>query len=261
MLIDLGTNGEIVIGCREFMVCCSASAGPAFEGGGSSSGSWARPGAIESVWVDREVRWRTLGNAKPLGICGTGYIDLLNALLESRVIDKTGRFQPGSSPALRVEEAETTEYVLASGDLTATGIDIVLTQADIDNLIRAKAAIYAASRVLLHSLGMDWKDLDQIMLAGGFGEHLDVHNAIAIGLLPDIPEERIKFVGNTSLAGAVQVAVVAENYDKVKKMTSGMTYFELSTRPEFMEEFVSACFLPHTHMEEFPSVASPANNT
>ncbi len=257
MLIDLGTNGEIVIGSRDFMVCCSASAGPAFEGGGSSSGSWARPGAIESVWVDDEVRWRTLGGARPIGICGTGYIDLLAALMQTGVIDKTGRLQQGSSPALRTREDESTEYVLVTRDATATGLDIVLSQADIDNLIRAKGAIYAASRVLLNSLGMDWNDLDRIMLAGGFGERIEVPNAISIGLLPDVAADRIEFVGNTSLKGAVLVAAEVENYTKIKDITSGMTYLELSTRPEFMEEFVSACFLPHTNMEDFPSVASP----
>lgn len=254
MLIDLGTNGEIVIGSREFMVCCSASAGPAFEGGGSASGSRAKPGAIDTVSVDGELRWKTLGDAEPVGICGTGYIDLLAGLLLGGVIDKTGHFHPGSSASLRELEDGSVEYVLVEAHSTATGQDIVLTQADVDNLVRAKAAIYAASRVLLESLGMEWHDLEHIMLAGGFGERIEVKNAIAIGLLPDVPVEKIEFVGNTSLKGAVMAAIDARNYWKVREIAAGMTYFELSTHPDFMEEFVSASFLPHTDMEKFPSV-------
>jgi len=254
MLIDLGTNGEIVIGSREFMVCCSASAGPAFEGGGSTSGSRARPGAISTVWWDEQLRWKTMGGQKPVGICGTGYIDLIAALLRAGVIDKTGRFRPGSSDALRQREDESLEYVVAEAELTATGRDIVVTQADIDNLVRAKAAIYAAARVLLESLGMTWHDLERVMLAGGFGESLEVRNAIAIGLLPEVPLRKIEFVGNTSLKGAILAAIEADNYWKAREIAAGMTYFELSTHPAFMEEFVSASFLPHTNMEQFPSI-------
>jgi len=255
MLIDLGTNGEIVIGNREFMACCSASAGPAFEGGGSACGCRARPGAIDTVWLEDDVRWKTMGDEKPAGICGTGYIALLAALLQNGTIDKTGRFT-GSSPAQREADDGTLEYVLVEAAQTATGRDIVLTQPDIDNLVRAKAAIYAASRILLESLNMKWQDLERIMLAGGFGESIELRNAVAIGLLPDVPVERIEFVGNASLKGAILTAIDEENYRKARKIASGMTYFELSTHPDYMEEFVSASFLPHTHMEEFPSVSS-----
>ena len=253
MLIDLGTNGEIVIGNREFMACCSASAGPAFEGGGSTSGCRARPGAIDAVWLDKEVRWRTIGDQKPTGICGTGYIGLLASLLQDGTIDKTGRFT-GSSPAQREAEDGTLEYVLVQASQTATRRDIVLTQPDVENLVRAKAAIYAAGRILLDSLGMEWQDLEHIMLAGGFGERIEVKNAVTIGLLPDLPVDRIEFVGNTSLKGAVLTAVDEGNYPEVRQIASAMTYLELSTHPDYMEEFVSASFLPHTHMEEFPSV-------
>ena len=260
MLIDLGTNGEIVVGCRDFMACCSASAGPAFEGGSSASGCWAGPGAVHAVWADGDVAWQALGNVAPLGICGSGYIDLLATLAQIGVIDKTGRFREGSSPALRRGPDDGLEFVLVGGDSTATGYDILLSQGDIENLIRAKAAIYAAGRTLLANLGMDWSDLATIMLAGGFGESINIRNAIAIGLLPDVPEERIEFVGNTSLKGAVLAAVDAEKYQLSRDIMSGMTYLELSTRPEFMEEFVSASFLPHTDVEKFPSVTMPENN-
>ena len=252
-LIDLGTNGELVVGCSQFLVCCSASAGPAFEGSGSASGTRAMDGAIDSVWSQGGVRWKTLGGRPPLGICGTGYIDLLATLLRERVMDKTGRLLPGA-PGVREQDGEL-QHVLVPASEAETARDIVLTQADVANLVRAKGAIYAAGCVLLQSLGMKWGDLDRIMLAGGFGESLDKENAVAIGLLPDVPRERIEFVGNTSLQGAVMVAENAENYWKVADIAAKMTYFELSTHPAFMDQFVSACFLPHTNAEEFPSVA------
>jgi uncharacterized 2Fe-2S/4Fe-4S cluster protein (DUF4445 family) len=253
-LIDLGTNGEIVIGCQDFLVCCSASAGPAFEGAGSASGTRARDGAVESVWSDGEVCWRTIGDQPPLGICGSGYIDLLATLLRGGIVDKTGRFLAGA-PGVREEDGEL-EFLLVPSERTATGRDIVLTRADVGNLIRAKGAIYAAGCVLLKSLGMDWRDMDAIMLAGGFGESLHKDNAVAIGLLPDVPRERIEFVGNTSLQGAVMAAENAESYWKAGDIAAKMTYLELSTHPDFMDQFVSACFLPHTDAEKFPSVGA-----
>ncbi|MCK4284128.1 MAG: DUF4445 domain-containing protein [Candidatus Brocadiae bacterium] len=253
-LIDLGTNGEIAIGCEEFLVCCSASAGPAFEGGGSASGTRARPGAVESVWSEGTLRWRTVGDEPPVGICGTGYIDLLATLVRERIMDKTGRFVAGA-PGV-VQRDDEFLYVLAPAEQAAGGRDIILTQADVENLVRAKGAIYAAGSVLLESLGMDWGDLETIMLAGGFGDRLNKDNAVTIGLLPDVPRERIAFVGNTSLQGAVMVAQDAANYWKARDIAGKMTYFELSTHPDFMDRFVSACFLPHTDTEKFPSVSA-----
>lgn len=254
-LIDLGTNGEIVVGCREFMVCCSASAGPAFEGGASASGTRAREGAVDSVWADGRVRWKTIGDAPPVGICGTGYIDLLATAVRESIIDKTGSFVPDAD-GVREAENGSLEYVLVPVEKSATGEDIVLTKADVDNLVRAKGAIFAAGRILLGSLGMEWSDLETIMLAGGFGERLDRDNAVTIGLLPDVPRERIRFVGNSSLRGAVMAAQSAEHYHRAREIAGAMTYFELSTHPDFMDEFVSACFLPHTDAEEFPSVSA-----
>lgn len=252
-LIDLGTNGEIVIGCREFLACCSASAGPAFEGAGSASGTRARDGAIDNVWSEGAVRWRTIGDAEPIGICGTGYIGLLATLVREGVMDKTGRLVPGAH-GVREDDGEL-EYVLVPAD-RAGGRAVILTRPDVENLVRAKGALYAAGSVLLGNLGMAWTDLDRIMLAGGFGDSLDKESAVAIGLLPDVPRERIEFVGNTSLRGAVMAARNAADYRRTGEIADRMTYFELSTHPDFMEEFVSACFLPHTDAEKFPSVAS-----
>ncbi len=256
MLVDLGTNGEIVIGSSEFMMCCSASAGPAFEGEGSASGTRAMPGAIDGVWYEDGVRWRTIDGEPPLGICGSGYIDLLAVLLEQGVVDRTGRFQEGSSDRLHpAEGGARLEYLLVPGEEASGGKDIVLTQGDVENLVRAKGAIYAAATVLLESLELDWSAIENIMLAGGFGDKINVENAVRIGLLPDVERDRIEFVGNTSLEGAMMVASSEDSYAAVEAIARRMTYLELSTHPDYMDEFVAACFLPHTDAEKFPSVS------
>ena len=260
VLIDLGTNGEIVIGDREFMACCSASAGPAFEGEASASGTRARPGAIETVYFSNGLRWKTIEGQPPVGICGSGYIDLLAALLQQGLIDRTGKFQDGTCSCLRQAEHGTLECVVVEAEDAAGDEDIVLTQADVDNLVRAKGAIYAASSVLLRNLGMDWNDIDQIMLAGAFGDKINLENAVRIGLLPDVSRRRIKFVGNTSLKGAVKVALSEADCARVHDIARRMTYFELSTHPHYMEEFVAACFLPHTDTDRFPSVRQFVGN-
>ncbi len=254
VLMDLGTNGEVVVGNREFTVCCSASAGPAFEGEASASGTRARPGAIESLWFDRSIRWKTIGNATPRGICGSGYIDLLAVLFRQGVIDRTGRFRDGSSKRLRTGEHGLTECVIVGAEDAAGTEDIVFLQADIDNLVRAKGAIYAAATVLLESLGMDWPDVDRIMLAGAFGDKIDVENAVQIGLLPDVARDKIGFVGNTSLQGAVMAALNEDDYARVEAIARATTHFELSTHHDYMDAFIGACFLPHTDTEKFPSV-------
>jgi uncharacterized 2Fe-2S/4Fe-4S cluster protein (DUF4445 family) len=255
MLIDLGTNGEIVIGHREFMVCCSASAGPAFEGEASASGTRAMPGAIDGVWWEDGLRWSTMDDQEPVGICGSGYIDLLAVLAQHGILDKTGRFQEGASPCLRRDEKlGAMECVLVTAQDAVGREDILLTQGDIDNLIRGKAAIYAAANVLLESLGMKWSDLELVMLAGAFGDKIDKENAVRIGLLPDVPRERIKFVGNTSLQGTIKAALDEEVFTRAQDVARRMTYFELSTHPGYMEQFVAACFLPHTDLRKFPSV-------
>jgi len=255
MLVDLGTNGEIVIGSREFLICCSASAGTAFEGEASASGTRAMPGAIEAVSYRGRLQWETIDNRPPVGICGSGYIDLLAVLLLRGVVDRTGKFQDGSSSCLRKDGYGGHECVLVSAEDAVSRKDIVLTQGDVDNLVRAKGAIYAAASVLLENLGMDWPDLDQIMLAGAFGDKINIENAVRIGLLPDVPRRKIAFVGNTSLDGSVMAALDEKQYVRARRIARQMTYLELSTHPDYMNQFVAARFLPHTEAERFPSVA------
>ncbi len=258
MLIDIGTNGEIVIGNKDFLVCASASAGPSFEGAECRSGMRATRGAIDHISLldaDHVLNYSTIGSAPPAGICGTGYVDLLAEMLRTGLIDRTGRLNKEASPGrIRIGAHGEAEFVVVPASWTSTGSDLAISQGDIDNIRRAKGAIFAAASVLLDALDMTFKDVAEIMVAGAFGNFLNVGNAVFIGLLPDIPQDRLRFVGNTSIAGAKLAALSSDCYDELFQIASRMTYFELSTAPRFMDEFVAACFFPHTNVEMFPSV-------
>ncbi|MBI5118258.1 DUF4445 domain-containing protein [Candidatus Poribacteria bacterium] len=257
MLIDVGTNGEIVIGNNEWLVCCSASAGPAFEGGEVKFGMRATHGAIERVKVlegGELVETVVIANEKPRGICGSGLIDIISELRHVGVIDRTAKFaEPGYCSRLRRTD-DGIEFVLAYADDTAIGRDIVLTQPDIDNLIRSKAAVFAGASVLIKSVNLRFSDLERVYIAGGFGNYLDLHGAIAIGLLPDVPLEKVKFIGNSSLNGAKLAILSREASLELENIAQKMTYIDLSSNLKFMEEYSSAMFLPHTNLELFPSV-------
>ncbi len=259
MLIDVGTNGEIVIGQRDgdscWMVTCSASAGPAFEGSGVKCGMKASRGAIERVHIspDGTVLYKTVGNVKPKGICGSGLIDLVAGLVEAGFIDRSGRLLPEANH--RVRECDgLLEFVVVPAQRSATGSEIVITQADIENLLRAKAAIYAGALILIKSLELDFDDIDRVFLAGGFGNYLDREKAITIGLIPDLPLEKIRFVGNTSIIGAKMALLSREAWEKCEEIAQSATYYDLISFPHYYEEFLAAKFLPHTELERFPSV-------
>ena len=260
MLIDIGTNGEIVIGNRDFLMCASASAGPAFEGSESRDGMRATSGAIDHVSLlgpDRVLSYSTIGDDPAVGICGTGYVDLLAELLREGLIDKTGKLLgPGGSARIRINDEGVPEYVLVRAGDGGAPKDVVITQFDIENMLRAKAAVYSASLVLLNSLKLSYRDIETIYVAGAFGNYLNVENAVCIGLLPDESSEKIRFIGNTSITGAKLVALSREKYRQVQDIASRMTYFELSTDHTFMDEFVRACFFPHTDIEKFPNATA-----
>ncbi len=257
MLIDVGTNGEIVIGNNEWLMCCSASAGPAFEGGEVKFGMRATHGAIEKVKVlqgGEVVETVVIGHEKPRGICGSGLIDVISELRREGVVDRTAKFsQPGYCSRLRRTD-DVTEFVLAYAPETAIGRDIVITQPDIDNLVRSKAAVFAGTSVIIKSLDLEFDDMKHLFIAGGFGNYLDLPGAVAVGLLPDIPLEKIRFIGNSSLSGAKLAILSREAYDEVEKIAQKMTYIDLSSNRQFMDEYSSALFLPHTNLELFPSV-------
>ncbi|MDR7522273.1 MAG: ASKHA domain-containing protein [Armatimonadota bacterium] len=256
MLIDVGTNGETVIGNREFLVCCACSAGPAFEGGGITWGMRAAKGAIQRVEVTPEgtFRWTTIGGTRPRGICGSGLVDLLAELLRAGFMDRAGRLRP-DAPAVR-QGPDGLEVVVVPASESGAARDIVLTAADIENLLRAKAAVYAGASVLARRLGIEIQQIQRIYVAGGFGTFLDIRKAILIGLLPDVPPERVIFIGNGSVVGAKMALLSYEVWRRAAEVAQTMTYRELSTDAAFMEEYVSATFLPHTDCARFPRVCA-----
>lgn len=250
MLIDMGTNGETVFGNSEFLVCCSCSAGPAFEGGGIRFGMRASRGAIQRVELtdDLEVRASTIDGVRPRGICGSGLIDCLAEFLKAGVINRAGKFNEellDRTERLRRGE-DGLEFVLVWADESALKRDIVLTQADIDNLIRSKAAVYAGAKVLLDKVGFDFDAVEKVYVAGGFGNYLNIEKAIEIGLLPDLPRDRFEYIGNSSLAGARLCLLSREAFEEALDIASKMTYIELSVDNAFYEQFVAELFLPHT---------------
>ncbi|GAW91837.1 ASKHA domain-containing protein [Calderihabitans maritimus] len=256
LFIDIGTNGEMVLGNRDWLISCACSAGPAFEGGGITYGMRAMTGAIERVEIDPrsyEVQVATIGNVKPMGICGSGLIDCLAKLLRVGIIDRTGQFQKDiNTPRLR-ETEDGKEFVLVWGKDTECGKDIVLTEGDIKNLIRSKGAVFAGIQSLLKTVQMDVAQIDKIIIAGGFGNYLNIEDAIQIGLLPDVDRSKYEFMGNTSIKGAKLALISQPAYRQAEELGRKMTYLELSVGTMFMDEFVSACFLPHTDLSLFPS--------
>ncbi len=250
LLIDLGTNGELVLGNREFLICCACSAGPAFEGGDISCGMRASDGAIEACEIDPESMEPTLriigANApKPAGVCGSGLIDVVSALFAGGIISPKGKFIR-EGPRIRHDAYDMGSYVLAFPKESKTGEEIAINEADIDNFIRAKAAIFSAVRTLLSSLDLDFSCLEDIVIAGGIGSGINIRNAVTIGMLPALPEERYRYIGNAALAGACEILFSEKAEEELRALASGMTYLDLSAQPGYMEEFVAACFLPHT---------------
>ena len=256
MFIDVGTNGEIVLGNSEWMLACATSAGPAFEGSGVKCGMRASRGAIERVAfaADGSIELDTIGDARPLGICGSGLIDAIAGLFETGSVDRSGQLLPERSDRTR-ERDGILEFVLVQAKDTAEGDDIVVTQADIENVLRAKAAIYAGAKILLESTEHVFADIDQLLIAGGFGNYLDGRKAVLLGMIPDIPVERIHFVGNTSVIGAKMALLSRAAFERSTQIARSATYYDLITYPNYYEEFMSAKFLPHTDLELFPTVA------
>jgi uncharacterized 2Fe-2S/4Fe-4S cluster protein (DUF4445 family) len=257
LFADIGTNGEVVLGNRDWLVCASSSAGPAFEGSGVKNGMRAGAGAIEKLAIrpDGSCEFRTIGDRHPAGICGSGLLDTLAELFVNGIIDRTGRFRTNGNARL-TEGDEGLQYQLVPP--ANEHQEIVITQADIDNLIRSKAGVFAAIRVLMDSTQTKPEDLDAVYLAGGFGNFLNTKQAVTIGMLPDVPLEKIQFVGNTSIAGAKTVLLSRKALETAEEIARSMTYFDLMSHPKYMDEFVRAKFLPHTDLSLFPSIPAAA---
>jgi uncharacterized 2Fe-2S/4Fe-4S cluster protein (DUF4445 family) len=257
LFIDIGTNGEIVIGNCDFLISCACSAGPAFEGGGVVCGMRAALGAIEKVTVDRETgsaQYSTIGGGKPKGICGSGMIDVLANLRLTGWIDPSGKLdRVRFNPHIEIYGRRAT-YQIASAAESATGKPIFITETDIENIIRAKAAIYSAVALMLKRVGLAFSDLANVYIGGGFGRYLDLENAILIGLLPDLPREKFHYIGNSSLMGSYMVVVSQDYRQRQLRLAHRMTYLELNTDSSYMDEYTGALFFPHTNLELFPSV-------
>jgi uncharacterized 2Fe-2S/4Fe-4S cluster protein (DUF4445 family) len=257
LFMDIGTNAEIVIGNKDWLACASCSAGPAFEGGGIKFGMRAAKGAIEDFSLDPltlEPMNITIGNVRPKGICGSGLITIAATMFEMGIIDSRGKFNRDlNTPRVR-ETDGIYEYVLAWSHETQVDRDIALTEPDLDNLIRAKGAIYSGCMTLLEEVGLRMQDIDRVYLAGGFGSYIDLEKAMVIGLLPEIDTDRVRFIGNGSLMGAKMSCLTNRIRKDVVAVTRRMTNFELSETPSFMDNYVAALFLPHTNMDQFPKL-------
>ncbi|TLM80417.1 MAG: DUF4445 domain-containing protein, partial [Actinobacteria bacterium] len=255
LFVDIGTNGEIVLGTRDWLVSCSCSAGPAFEGGGILHGMRAAAGAIEQVRVDTvtlQPSIATIEGARAVGICGSGIMDAVSELFLAGAIDRSGHFDPERAGERLREGERGLEYVLATAADSGTGADIVLTETDIENLMRAKAAVYAGVTLLTENVGVAVTDIEEVVIAGGFGHYLDLERVISLGLLPELEIERFVFIGNSSLLGAQLACRSAEMRATCRRVAEMMTYVELSASASFMDRYVSALFLPHTETSLFP---------
>ena len=257
LFIDLGTNGEIVFGNRDFLMSCACSAGPAFEGGDISCGMRATDGAVEACVLDKNTMEPTLTivgeqGQKAVGICGSGIIDIISELFRCGIINAKGLFVRDGNRVLR-DEHGMGRYVLAFASETDTGREVSINEVDIDNFIRAKGAIFSAIDTLLQSVDMTVDMIDHVYVAGGIGSGINMHNAVNIGMFPDVELEKFSYIGNSSLTGAYAMVISDMADRKCAEVGANMTYLELSTYPGYMDSFVAACFLPHTDARLFPS--------
>ena len=257
LFIDLGTNGELVFGNRDFLMSCACSAGPAFEGGDISCGMRATDGAVEACTIDKDTMEPTLtviGDAgqKVVGICGSGIIDIISELYRCAIINARGLFSREGKRVKR-DQHGMGRYVIAFAEESETGREVSINEVDIDNFIRAKGAIFSAIDTLLQSVDMTVDMIDHVYVAGGIGSGINMKNAVNIGMLPDVELEKFSYIGNSSLAGAYAMVVSDQAIEKCTEVMTNMTYLELSTYPGYMDSFVAACFIPHTDRNLFPN--------
>ncbi len=257
ILVDVGTNAEVVIGNRDWLIGCAGAAGPALEGGVVQVGMMAKPGAIDKVRINRETlepEYTVIGNEQPRGICGSGLIDLVAEMFEAGILDIQGKINTGlKHPRIRIVD-DVPCYVVVFGKDSATGEDIAVTEVDIKILLKSKAAMFTILTIVARKVGLELKDIEKFYVAGTFGNHIDPEKAITIGMLPDLPRERYIPVGNTSGIGAAQILKCGKLIKEVEDICNKITYIELNVNAELMAEFRGALFIPHTHRELFPSV-------
>ncbi len=267
MLIDVGTNAEVVLGNSEWLIACAGAAGPALEGGVARMGMRAGPGAIEFVSIDPDtftMEYRTIADAPALGICGSGLIDLVAALYLCRLIDIRGKIRDPAKEKDPLRLAFMQEHILehegkrvfrvTGASASAKGREVLLEQIDLDAMMRSKAAMYAILTTLVNQVGLEFTDLEEIIVAGAFGRHINPEKAITLGMLPDLPLNTYRAIGNSSLRGAERVLLDGDARLACEKIVSGITYLELNVNQEFMLRFSGSRFIPHTDTALFPSV-------
>ena len=257
LFIDIGTNGEIVAGKRDILMTASCSAGPAFEGGGLEYGMRAAPGAIESILIDPETyepMLKTIESKPAMGICGSGIINIISQMLRIGILNQNAKYNENLNTDRIRTGRSGREYVISRASENALNQDIILTEVDLDNILRAKAAMFSGYTRLLDKIGLDVHSLDRVIIAGAFGSFINLDHAVTIGLLPDIPREKFSFIGNSSLKGARLAVLDRTLFERSREIARAMTNVELSEDPSYMDNFMAALFLPHTRRELFPSV-------
>lgn len=259
MFVDVGTNAEVVLGNRDWLVACAGAAGPALEGGILACGTRARPGAVERVDIDPdtlELTYRTIGGGPPVGICGSGVIDLLAAMFLAGLVEPTGKLVPERDPRRMRRIGGEWAYVLADEAAGGAGTPVYISQSDVKNLIRSKGAMYTILNVVVQSVGVGFEDIRRFYVAGAFGSYIDPARAVAIGMLPDVPLDRFQGLGNAAGEGAVAALRRRSARAEVEELRERITYLEMNVRGDFMSQLTGALFLPHTDLKRFPSVAA-----
>jgi uncharacterized 2Fe-2S/4Fe-4S cluster protein (DUF4445 family) len=257
ILVDVGTNAEVVLGNENWLIACAGAAGPALESGVTKMGMMAGPGVVDKIMIDPRTRkfdLHTIEDKAPRGICGSGVIDLAAQLFLSGMIDIRGRMIPDVC-AKRLKEIDgLLHLVVVPADQSATGLDLTISQADLDSLIRSKAAMYTILETITQSVGLELKDLAEFYVAGTFGSFIDPRSAITIGMLPDLPLESYRPLGNSSLGGATLALTSTESLAEIDRIRDRITYLELNVNQDFMNRFSAAKFIPHTDRTLFQSV-------
>jgi uncharacterized 2Fe-2S/4Fe-4S cluster protein (DUF4445 family) len=251
LLVDIGTNGEIILGNEDWLIASSASAGPALEGASVECGMRAESGAIEKVYVeDGEIKYKTIHEKPAVGICGSGIIDVISVLLNQKIINRSGRFIEGSHESI-VTRKGIYHFILVDSKGDRTKKSVYISEKDIENVIVAKAAIFAAIKILLKRLELSYAEIDKVYLGGAFGNYIDIDSAINIGLIPPLPKEKIEFVGNTAIKGAKLTASYQEAFHEIAEIRTNTTYYDLMGADDYVEEFRKAMFLPHTDINDW----------
>ena len=262
ILVDVGTNAEVVVGNENWLIACAGAAGPALEGGMTKMGMVAGPGVVDRIAIDpdsHEFDLHTIDGEPPKGICGSGIIDLAAALFRSQMIDLRGKFISVACGQHLKQIDGLAHLVVVPAGKSATGSDLTISQADLDSLIRSKAAMYTILETITTSVGITLKDLNLFFVGGTFGAFIDPRAAIAIGMLPDLPLESYKSLGNSSLGGAALALTSVDFLKEIDDIRDRITYLELNVNQDFMNRFSAAKFLPHTNASLFPSVKKEEN--